>query len=144
MTNKVSINNRKAKFDYEFIRTLTAGMQLMGSEVKAIRDGRVSFVDSYCYFKEKELFLKNLNITPISSTYTHEPNRERRLLLNKSELRKLQNDMDRGMTIVPFRIFTNEKGLIKLDIALARGKKTYDKRAAIKEKDIDRDTKRSI
>ena len=144
MTNKVSINNRKAKFDYEFIRTLTAGMQLMGSEVKAIRDGRVSFVDSYCYFKEKELFLKNLNITPISSTYTHEPNRERRLLLNKSELRKLQNDMDRGMTIVPFRIFTSEKGLIKLDIALAKGKKTYDKRAAIKEKDIDRDTKRSI
>ena len=144
MTNKVNINNRKAKFDYEFIRTLTAGMQLMGSEVKAIRDGRVSFVDSYCYFKEKELFLKNLNITPISSTYTHEPSRERRLLLNKSELRKLQNDMDRRMTIVPFRIFTNEKGLIKLDIALAKGKKTYNKRASIKEKDIDRDTKRSI
>jgi len=144
MTNKVSINNRKAKFDYEFIRTLTAGMQLMGSEVKAIRDGRVSFVDSYCYFKENELFLKNLNITPISSTYTHEPNRERKLLLNRRELKKLESDMDRGMTIVPFRIFTNERGLIKLDIALAKGKKEYNKRQSIKEKDIDRDTKRSI
>jgi SsrA-binding protein len=144
MVNKVNINNRKAKFDYEFIRTLTAGMQLMGSEVKAIRDGRVSFVDSYCYFKEKELFLKNLNITPISSTYTHEPNRERKLLLNRRELKKLESDMDRGMTIVPFRIFTNEKGLIKLDIALAKGKKEYNKRQSIKEKDIDRDTKRSI
>jgi SsrA-binding protein len=144
MTNKVNINNRKAKFDYEFIRTLTAGMQLLGSEVKAIRDGRVSFVDSYCYFNGKELFLKNLNITPISSAYTHEPNRERRLLLNKSELRKLQNDMVKGMSIVPYRIFTNERGLIKLEIALAKGKKSYDKRAAIKEKDIDRETKRNL
>jgi len=144
MVNKVNINNRKAKFDYEFIRTLVAGMQLLGSEVKAIRDGRVSFVDSYCYFNGKELFLKNLNITPISSTYSHEPNRERRLLLNKSELRKLQNEMDRGMTIVPFRIFTNEKGLIKLDIALARGKRSYDKKEKIKEADIKRDTKRTI
>jgi len=144
MTNKVNINNRKAKFDYEFVRTLTAGMQLLGSEVKAIRDGRVSFVDSYCYFNGKELFLKNLNITPISPTYTHEPNRERRLLLNKSELKKLQNDAVKGMSIVPFRIFTNERGLIKLDIALAKGKKSYDKRASIKEKDIDRETKRNL
>lgn len=144
MTNKVNINNRKAKFDYEFIRTLTAGMQLMGSEVKAIRDGRVSFVDSYCYFNGKELFLKNLNITPISPTYTHEPSRERKLLLNRGELRKLQNDMDRGMTIVPFRIFTNERGWIKLDIALAKGKKEYSKRQSIRERDIDRDTKRNI
>jgi SsrA-binding protein len=144
MTNKVNINNRKAKFDYEFIRTLTAGMQLMGSEVKAIRDGRVSFVDSYCYFNGKELFLKNLNITPISSTYSHEPNRERKLLLNRRELRKLQNEMDRGMAIVPFRIFTTEKGLIKLDSALAKGKKTYEKRQSIREKDIDRDTKRNL
>jgi len=144
MTNKVNINNRKAKFDYEFIRTLTAGMQLLGSEVKSIKDNRVSFVDSYCYFKDKELFLRNLNITPISAIYTHEPARERKLLLNRRELKKLESDMDRGMTIVPFRIFTNERGLIKIDIALAKGKRTFDKRASIKEKDIDRDTKRSI
>ena len=144
MKKPVNINNRKARFDFEFIRTLTAGMQLMGSEVKSIKDNRVSFVDSYCYFKDKELFLKNLNVTPISAIYTHEPARERKLLLNRRELKKLESDMDRGMTIVPFRIFTNEKGLIKIDIALAKGKRTFDKRASIKEKDIDRDTKRSI
>jgi SsrA-binding protein len=144
MTNNININNRKAKFDYEFIRTLTAGMQLLGSEVKGIRGGRVSFVDSYCYFRDKELFLKNLNITPISTTYTHETARERKLLLNRRELKKLESDMDRGMTIVPFRIFTNERGLIKIEIALAKGKKTYSKKQSIKERDIDRDTKRTI
>jgi SsrA-binding protein len=144
MTNNININNRKAKFDYEFIRTLTAGMQLLGSEVKSIRGGRVSFVDSYCYFRDKELFLKNLNITPISTTYTHEIARERKLLLNRRELKKLESDMDRGMTIVPFRIFTNERGLIKIEIALAKGKKTYSKKQSIKERDIDRDTKRTI
>jgi len=144
MKKPVNINNRKARFDFEFIRTLTAGIQLTGSEVKSIKDNRVSFVDSYCYFRDKELFLKNLNVTPISAIYTHEPARERKLLLNRRELKKLESDMDRGMTIVPFRIFTNEKGLIKIDIALAKGKRTFDKRASIKEKDIDRDTKRSI
>jgi SsrA-binding protein len=144
MKKPVNINNRKARFDFEFIRTLTAGMQLTGSEVKSIKDNRVSFVDSYCYFKDKELFLKNLNVTPISAIYTHEPARERKLLLNRKELKKLESDMDKGMTIVPFRIFTNEKGLIKIDIALAKGKRTFNKRASIKEKDIDRDTKRSI
>ena len=144
MKKPVNINNRKARFDYEFIRTLTAGMQLMGSEVKSIKDSRVSFVDSYCYFKDKELFLKNLNVTPISATYTHEPARERKLLLNRRELKKLESDMDKGMTIVPFRIFTNERGLIKIDIALAKGKRTFDKKEKIKEADIKRDTKRSI
>jgi len=144
MKKPVNINNRKARFDFEFIRTLTAGMQLTGSEVKSIKDNRVSFVDSYCYFKDKELFLKNLNVTPISAIYTHETARERKLLLNRKELKKLESDMDKGMTIVPFRIFTNEKGLIKIDIALAKGKRTFNKRASIKEKDIDRDTKRSI
>ena len=144
MKKPVNINNRKARFDFEFIRTLTAGMQLTGSEVKSIKDNRVSFVDSYCYFRDKELFLKNLNVTPISAIYTHEPARERKLLLNRKELKKLESDMDKGMTIVPFRIFTNEKGLIKIDIALAKGKRTFDKRASIKEKDIDRDAKRSI
>jgi SsrA-binding protein len=144
MGKSVIINNKKSRFDYEFVRTLVAGFKLLGSEVKSIRDGRVSFVDSYCYFHEGEIFIKNLNITPISARYSHEPNRERKLLLKRKEIEKLKSEMDKGLSIVPVKIFTNERDLIKIEIALARGKKNYDKRNNIKERDLDREMKRSI
>jgi SsrA-binding protein len=144
MGKSVIINNKKSRFDYEFVRTLVAGFKLLGSEVKSIRDGRVSFVDSYCYFHEGEIFIKNLNITPISARYSHEPNRERKLLLKRKEIEKLKSEMDKGLSIVPVKIFTNERDLIKIEIALAKGKKNYDKRNNIKERDLDREMKRSI
>lgn len=126
------------------MRTLVAGFKLLGSEVKSIRDGRVSFVDSYCYFHDGEIFIKNLNITPVSTRYSHEPNSERKLLLKRKEIEKLKSEMDKGLSIVPVKIFTNERDLIKIEIALARGKKNYDKRNSIKERDLDREMKRSI
>lgn len=144
MGKPVNIVNRKARFDYEFIRNLVAGFKLLGSEVKSIKDGKVSFVDSYCYFDGGEIFVKNLNITPLENGTPHEPNRERKLLLKRREIEKLKGDMDKGLSIVPVRIFTTERGLIKIEISLAKGKKSYDKRNLIKERDIDRETRRSI
>jgi SsrA-binding protein len=104
----------------------------------------ISFSDSYCIFENGELFLKNLSLTPVSFMYGHDVTRDKKLLLKRKELRKLGNDLDKGLTIVPYRIFTNEKGFIKVEIALAKGKKLFDKRNAIKERDMDRDTKRAL
>jgi SsrA-binding protein len=104
----------------------------------------ISFSDSYCIFENGELFLKNLSLTPVSFMYGHEVTRDKKLLLKRKELRKLENDLDKGLTIVPYRIFTNDKGCIKIEIALAKGKKLFDKRNTIKERDIDRDTKRNL
>ena len=125
--NKVNIENRRAKFDYQFIEQLTAGMVLTGTEIKSIREGKAALVDSYCYFRKDELYIKNLNITEYSkgTHYNHEPNRERKLLLSKAELRKLQKKLnDQGLTVVPVRLFISESGYAKLDIALAKGKKS--------------------
>lgn len=147
MTNRkesINIVNRKAKFDYEFIRVLYAGMKLVGSEVKGIRDNRVSFVDSFCIFTDMGLELRGLHITPPPHMPPHEPTRQRILLLKKSELEKLQNELDTGMTIVPYRIFENERGFLKIEIALARGKKNYDKRESIKERDIKKETQKQL
>ena len=133
---ELNIKNRKASFDYIFIRDLSAGIILTGSEVKAIRIGKVSLVDSYCYFNEKgELFVKSMNIAEGKTSYTHEPLRERKLLLNRKELDKLQRDLVEGTTIIVKKLFTNENNLIKVEISLVRGKKNYDKREALKKKD---------
>jgi SsrA-binding protein len=134
--NNVSIKNRKASFDYFFERDLVAGIQLLGTEIKAIRNGKVSLVDSFCYFSLGELFLKGVNISATEDSWTHDPLRERKLLLNRKELDKLERDLSQGMTIVVKKMFTNDRGLIKLEIALARGKKNYDKRSSLKEKEI--------
>lgn len=142
--NNVYIKNRPATYEYAIEDKLTAGIVLIGSEIKSIRAGRVSFADSYCYFHNGELFIKNLNIAAYENAgYAgHHPTRERKLLLNRKELNKWQARIkEKGMTIVPLSIFINQKGLAKMDIGLGRGKKLYDKRQSIKEKDIQRQLK---
>lgn len=138
------IVNKKARFDYEFIRTETAGIQLTGSEVKAIIDGKISLVDSFCVFINDELFLIGSNIPGNNTAYSHEPIRNRKLLLKRRELNKLQRDLIKGLTIVPYKLFKNERGMFKLEIALAKGKKTHDKRNTIKERDIDREISKNV
>ena len=135
---KVNIKNKRASFDYEFIDTYTAGIVLTGTEIKSIRAGKASLVDTYCYFIHGELWIKNMYVALYmeGSYNNHTERRERKLLLNKKELRNLEADTKApGFTIVPVRIFINEKGLAKVQIALARGKKEYDKRQSLKEKE---------
>lgn len=142
---KISIKNRRASFDYSFVEKFIAGIVLVGTEIKAIRQGKAALVDSYCYFKNGELFIKNMNISEYTegNVYNHEPTRERKLLLSKQELNKLQKKIkDQGLTIIPLTLFTSDSGYAKLEIALAKGKKLFDKREDIKAKDIDRDLKR--
>tara|TARA_R110002020_G_scaffold31336_1_gene97843 strand:+ start:667 stop:1086 length:420 start_codon:yes stop_codon:yes gene_type:complete len=136
--------NKKIKFEYQFIETYVAGIKLMGSEVKPIDNGGVSLVDSYCYFDNGELFIKGMNITKSKVAYTHDPIRDRKLLMKKKELRKLEKKLVKGLTIVPYKIFRNGKGLIKVEVVLAKGKKLYDKRNTLKDRDIKRDMDRSI
>lgn len=145
LSNTVNIENRRARFDYTFLDTLTAGLVLRGTEIKSIREGKAGLADSYCYFKNDELFIRNFHITEYenASFYNHEPMRERKLLLSRQELDKLQRKVkDSGLTIVPVKLFINEKGFAKLNIALARGKKAYDKREDIKKRDIEREMDR--
>jgi len=140
----VSIVNRKAKFDYHFLETYTAGICLLGSEVKAIRDSRASMVDAFCFFIDGELWLKSLSITPGLNSFQHEPLRDRKLLLKKKELKRLGKSLDKGITIIPTRIFTSERNMIKVEIALAKGKKSYDKRETIKAREAEREISRSL
>lgn len=140
----MSIVNRKAKFDYEIIRTETAGILLMGSEVKAIRDGKGSLVDAYCYFQDDKLFVKNFIITESRSAFTHAGGRDKQLLLKKTELKKLKRELDKNMTIIPLKVFSNERRFLKMEIGLCKGKKLYDKRETIKKKDIQRELDRNL
>ena len=147
ISNTINIENRKAKFDYQFLDVLTAGLVLKGTEIKSIREGKAGLADSYCYFKNDELFIKNFHITEYAdaSFYNHEPLRERKLLLSKQELKKwLKKVKDSGLTIVPIKLFINEKGYAKLNIALAKGKKAFDKRDDIKKRDIEREMNRKF
>lgn len=142
---KISIKNRKASFEYSFLDTFTAGMVLKGTEIKSIRMGKVSIAEAYCFINDGELFVKNLNIgTYDNGTYNnHEPLRERKLLLTKREIRKLDNQLkDKGLTVIPTSLFISDNGLAKMGIALAKGKKLYDKREAIKERDVSRELQR--
>jgi SsrA-binding protein len=144
MKNTVNIKNKKAKFEYEFLDKYTAGIVLTGTEIKSIRDSKASIAESFCEFNEQgELFIINMTIEEYvyGNYYNHRPKAERKLLLNKRELKKLEKEVRNvGLTIVPLRLFINEKGLAKIDIALAKGKKLYDKRDTIK----DRDNKRNL
>ncbi len=144
MKLNTNIVNRKVKFEYHFIETFITGIKLQGSEVKAIIKGLVSLVDTYCYFNNGELYLKGMNVTGSNVAYSHEPIRDRKLLLKKKELRKLESELINGLTIVPYRVFRNEKGLIKVEIVLCRGKKLWDKREKIKERDISRENNLDI
>jgi SsrA-binding protein len=143
MKNQVNVVNKKAKFEYEFIRTEVGGIMLMGSEVKSIRDGKISLSESFCTFINDELFLRNANISEMSSDYTHKSNQDRKILLKRKELSRLQKELIKGLTIVPYRVFLNDKGLIKIEVVLARGKKLHDKRETIKVRDLDREIKRN-
>jgi len=138
---ELNIKNKKASFEYAFLEKYSAGIQLTGTEIKSIRDGKVNFTDSFCVIDNGEIFIKNLHIAQYTegSYNNHEPKRTRKLLLTKKEIRKLSVKMkEKGLTIVPLRMFINERGFAKLDIELAKGKKSYDKRADLKEKDIQR------
>lgn len=141
----VNIKNKKATFDYEIIETFSAGIVLTGTEIKSIRESKVSLVDTYCYFIGNELWVKNMHIAEYfyGSYNNHNAKRERKLLLTKKELRKLAAETKNpGFTIVPTRLFINEKGLAKLVIALAKGKHQYDKRQSIKENEDKREMAR--
>jgi len=141
----VEIKNKRAKFDYEWLDTYTAGLQLVGTEVKSIRMGKASIAEAYCYMTGGELFIKGMNVTEWShgNIFNHDPIRERKLLLSKRELDKIDKALkDQGITVVPTKLFISEKGWIKLNIAVAKGKKNYDKRQSLKEKDAKRDLAR--
>lgn len=144
--SQVQICNRRASFDYEFLETFTAGIVLVGTEIKSIRSGKASLADAFCYFDGRgQLFVKGLNIAQYfwGSWGQHEPLRDRKLLLTKRELRQLRNAVrQKGLTIVGVKLYIDEKGLAKLLIALAKGKKEYDKRQSIKEKDLRREMER--
>jgi len=145
MENRIHIKNKKAYFNYEIIDKLVAGMQLTGTEIKSIRMGKASLSDSYCLFKENELWVTNMRISAYDqgSYNNHDPYRDRKLLLNRKELNKLEKQTrEKGLTIIALRVFINETGYAKLEIALAKGMKKYDKREAIKKKDMKRDMER--
>lgn len=144
---QVYIKNRPVTFEFAIEDKLTAGIMLTGSEIKSVREGKVSFNDSYCFFHEGELWIKSLHIAEyVNAGYAgHDPVRERKLLLNKKELRKWAQKMkEKGLTIVPLAMYINEKGYAKLDIGLAKGKKVHDKRESIKQRDVDREIKRYL
>ena len=146
-TSHLEITNRKAHHEYFFEATYIAGLVLSGTEIKSLRAGKASFNDSYCIFHKEELFVKSLHISEYSfgTHYNHEPLQERKLLLNKRELRKLEaKTKEKGYSIIPLRIFLTEKGFFKMEIGLGKGKKYYDKRESIKEKEQDRDIKRKF
>jgi SsrA-binding protein len=143
---KLVINNKKAYYEYFFEATYTAGLVLQGTEIKSLRAGKASFNDSYCVFDRGELYVKSLHISEYAfGTYAnHEPLQERKLLLNKKELKKLEGKIkERGYSIIPLKIFINEKGFAKMDIGLGKGKKNYDKRETIKSRENDREIKRN-
>ena len=144
--NNILIDNRKANYNYFLLEEYVAGIVLEGCEVKSIRNRDVNMSDSYCTFVGNELIIKNMHISPYKNsgfTYKdYDPKRDRKLLLTKRELRKLQKDVQtKGYTIVPVNLYTNDKGLVKLTIAMAKGKHTYDKSQTIKERDLDREIK---
>ena len=141
----INIKNRKASHEYEFIDKFVAGIVLMGTEIKSIRNSQVTMSDAHCVFIEDELWIKNLHISEYSNGgyANHEPKRERKLLLNRQELEKINGKVTtKGMTIIPTRLFINDKGRAKVEIAVAKGKKLFDKRESLKEKDNKRDLDR--
>jgi SsrA-binding protein len=145
--NNINILNRRATFDYSFSDKFIAGMVLKGTEIKSIRDGKVSLADSYCFLKNNELFIRNLHITEYekASFYNHAPMRERKLLLNKIELNKIERKLkDAGTSIIALRLFISENGYAKLEIGVGKGKKSFDKREDIKKRDIERETARKF
>lgn len=151
-TQKLNITNKRASFEYHILAKYSAGIQLLGSEIKSVREGNVNLSDAFCFFKSvakdvtEELYIRNMNIGVFkqASHYNHDTMRVRKLLLKKSELKKLKSKAsEKGLTIVPLKVFISETGYAKIEIGIAQGKKSYDKRESIKERDIDRQLKRA-
>jgi len=142
---QLNISNKKAYFEFEILEKFVAGMELTGTEIKSIRNGKANMSDAFCSFTGTELFVRNLHISEyeLGTHYNHEPKRARRLLLQKRELRKLLTKVkEKGLTIMPLKIFLSSTGYAKIEIGLAKGKKVHDKRDSIKEKDLKRDMAR--
>ncbi len=145
MAETIHIRNRRASFDFHLMENQVAGLQLTGTEIKSLRQGKASLSDAFCIFRNDELWVKNMHITEYEKgTYSnHEPLRLRKLLLRKTELNKLQKKIkEKGLTIIPVSVFISERGFAKMEIALAKGKKTHDKRESIKAKDSKRELDR--
>ncbi len=141
----IKIKNRKARFEYEILDRFTAGIVLQGTEIKAIREGQASIAEAFCEFSNNELFVINMTVQEYShaTNFNHNPKSERKLLLNRSELKKLEKQVkNTGLTIIPLLLFTNDNGLAKIEIALCRGKKQFDKRESLKDRDNKRDLSR--
>jgi len=143
---KVNITNRKGSYDYELLKDYTAGISLLGTEVKSIKNGNVSITDTYCTIVNGELYVHGLYVKDLKfgDSKTHENLRTKKLLLKKKELIKLQTELIKGLTIIPYCLFENDKGLLKLRIYLAKGKKSYDKRNSIKERDLNREVNKNL
>ena len=147
MSSKVEIKNKKAKFEFEFIETFTAGIQLFGTEIKSIRNNKASISEAYAVMVKNELFIRNMYIADYENGghFNHESKRDRKLLLNKLELSKINKKIkNKGLTIVPTRLFISSNGWAKMNIAVAKGKKIYDKREDLKTKDINREIDRKL
>lgn len=143
----IVIRNKKASHDYEFLEKFIAGIELTGTEIKSIRQGKAALSDSYCLFRDNELYIKGMHIAEYywGNLNNHDPLRERKLLLKRRELNKIERKVrETGLTIIVIKVFINERGLAKAEIALARGKKEYDKREAIKRRDAEREASRFI
>ena len=139
------IKNRKAAYEYHLMQTYTAGIVLTGTEVKSLRTGEATIGDAYCLLEHDELFIRNMYIKELkqASHYNHDPRRSRKLLLNRSELKKISVKLkEKGITLIPVQLFFNENGFVKLEIALAKGKKNYDKREDVKKRDVERELRR--
>jgi len=144
---KIVSSNKKAYFNYEIIESLEAGIALLGSEVKSIREGRVSLKDSYAEIKNGEVFLLHMNISPYeqANIFNHEPLREKKLLLHRQEIKRLIGKIrEKGYTLIPTKVILNEKGKVKVEVSLAKGKRTYEKKRAIKERELEREVRAEL
>jgi SsrA-binding protein len=147
MASDINIRNKKASFEYHFLETFVTGIKLLGTEIKSIREGKATISDAFCTFINEELYVRNLHISEYShgSFYNHEAKRDRKLLVTKKELKKLLvKSQDKGLTIVPLKIFISERGFAKMEIALAQGKKSFDKRDTLKERDVKREMDKAM
>jgi SsrA-binding protein len=144
---KIVASNKKAYFNYEIVESLEAGIALLGSEVKSIREGRVSLKESYAEIRNSEVFLLHANISPYepANRFNHEPLRERKLLLHRREIKRLIGKIrEKGFTLIPTKVILNEKGNVKVELSLAKGKRTYEKKQTIKERDLDREMRAEL
>ncbi|PIB36131.1 SsrA-binding protein [Reichenbachiella sp. 5M10] len=145
-SNDVNIRNKKASFEYEFIDKYVAGLVLKGTEIKSIKEGKASLQEAYCFVSNDEMFIKGMHISVYEqgTVYNHDPLRERKLLLNRKEIDKIQTkSQEKGLTLIPLRLYINQRGFAKMEIALAKGKKIHDKRSSIKDKDVKRELERN-